>query len=83
MAFDDLVRLLMEITGRKRPLFHLSESMLRIAGAVAEKLPGAFFSRDAVAFLVGDNGCDIQPLVAEFHLKLTPARQGLAFLGRA
>ena len=83
MAFDDLVRLLMEITGRKRPLVHVPESMLRIAGAVAEKLPGALFSRDAVAFMVADNGCDIQPLVAEFNLKLTPAREGLAFLGRA
>jgi uncharacterized protein YbjT (DUF2867 family) len=83
MAFDELVRLLMEITGHKRPLVHVPESMLRIAGAVAEKLPGALFSRDAVAFLVADNNCDIEPLIAEFHLKLTPARQGLAFLGRA
>ncbi len=83
MAFDDLVRLLMEITGRKRPLVHVSESLLRIAGAVAEKLPGAIFSRDAVAFLVADNDCDIQALIAEFGLTLTPAREGLAYLARA
>lgn len=82
MTFDDLVRLLMEITGRKRPIVHVPESLLLIAGAVAEKLPGALFSRDAVAFLVADNDCDIQPLVAEFGITLTPAREGLAYLAR-
>lgn len=82
MTFDELVRLVMEITGHKRPIVHAPESLLLIAGAVAEKLPGALFSRDAVAFLVADNDCDIQPLVAEFGLALTPAREGLAYLAR-
>jgi NADH dehydrogenase len=82
MTFDELVRLVMEITGRRRPIVHVPEKMLLIAGAVAEKLPGAFFSRDAVAFLVADNDCDIQPLVAAFGLTLTPARDGLAYLAR-
>jgi uncharacterized protein YbjT (DUF2867 family) len=82
MTFDDLVRLLMEITGYRRPIVHVSESLLLMAGAVAEKLPGAFFSRDAVAFLVADNDCEIEPLVAEFGIKLTPAREGLAYLAR-
>ena len=65
LTFDDLVRLLMEITGRRRPLLHVPENLLLIAGAIAEKLPGALFSRDAVAFLVADNDCEIQPLLAE------------------
>jgi len=82
MAFDDLVRLVMEITGRRRPIVHLPEALLLAAGAVAEKLPGALFSRDAVAFLVADNDCDIKPLTAEFGLTLTPARTGLAYLAR-
>jgi uncharacterized protein YbjT (DUF2867 family) len=82
MTFDELVRLVMEITGHKRPIVHVPESLLLVAGAVAEKLPGALFSRDAVAFLVADNDCDIQPLVAEFGLAFTPAREGLAYLAR-
>jgi uncharacterized protein YbjT (DUF2867 family) len=82
MTFDELVRLVMEIAGHKRPIVHAPESLLLIAGAVAEKLPGALFSRDAVAFLVADNDCDIQPLVAEFGLTLTPARDGFAYLAR-
>jgi uncharacterized protein YbjT (DUF2867 family) len=82
MSFDDLVRLVMEIIGRRRPIVHLPETLLRFAGAVAEKLPGALFSRDAVAFLVADNDGDIKPLIAEFGLILTPAREGLAYLAR-
>ncbi len=82
MSFDDLVRLVMEIIGRRRPLVHVPEALLLIAGAVAEKLPGALFSRDAVAFLVADNDCDIKPLTAEFGLALTPARDGLAYLAQ-
>jgi uncharacterized protein YbjT (DUF2867 family) len=80
MTFDELVRLVMEITGHQRPIVHVPESLLLLAGTVAEKLPGALFSRDAVAFLVADNDCDIQPLMAEFGLALTPAREGLAYL---
>ncbi len=83
MTFDDLVLLLMDVTGRRRPILHIPERMLLMAGAVAEKLPGALFSRDAVAFLVADNDCEIQPLVTEFGLTLTPIRQGLAYLARA
>lgn len=82
MSFDDLVRLVMEITGRRRPLVHVPEALLLIAGAIAERLPGALFSRDAVAFLVADNDCDIKPLTAEFGLALTSARDGLAYLAQ-
>lgn len=82
MTFDGLVRLVMGITGRRRPIVHVPEAMLLIAGAIAEKLPGALFSRAAVAFLVADNGCDTKPLTAEFGLTLTPARDGLAYLAR-
>jgi NADH dehydrogenase len=83
MAFDDLVRLVMEITGRRRPIMHVPETLLLIAGTIAEKLPGALFSRDAVAFLVADNDCDTKPLTAEFGLTLTPARDGLVYLASA
>ena len=80
MSFDGLVRLVMELTGRRRPILHLPETLLMLAGAVAEKLPGALFSRAAVAFLLTDNDCDLKPLTAEFGLTLTPAREGLAYL---
>jgi uncharacterized protein YbjT (DUF2867 family) len=80
MSFDALVRLVMKITGRRRPIVHLPEPLLRAAGTIAQKLPGAVFSPDVVDFLMADNRCNIKPLVAEFGLKLTPARAGLAYL---
>ncbi|MGO9604826.1 MAG: SDR family NAD(P)-dependent oxidoreductase [Candidatus Binataceae bacterium] len=82
MAFDDLMRLIMEITGRPRPIFHIPEAMMRAAGAIAEKLPKPMLSRDAATFVTADNACDIGPLVKEFGIQLTPARQGLAYLAR-
>ncbi|HKM99730.1 MAG TPA: NAD-dependent epimerase/dehydratase family protein [Candidatus Binataceae bacterium] len=80
MTFDDLMRLIMEITGRRRPLFHIPEGVMRAAGVIAEKLPKPMFSRDAVTFVTADNACDIGALVKEFGIQLTPARQGLAYL---
>lgn len=80
MSFDDLVRIVMEITGRHRPIVHVPEGLLRMAGTAAEMIPGALFSRDAVAFLVADNSCDIGPLAAEFGIRLTPVREGLSYL---
>jgi NADH dehydrogenase len=82
MTFDELIRLVMEITGRRRPIVHIPEALMRAAGAIAEKLPWALFSRDAVTFVTADNACDIGPLVAEFGIQLTPAREGMAYLAR-
>jgi uncharacterized protein YbjT (DUF2867 family) len=80
MTFDDLIRLVMEITGRHRLIIHVPEAIMRLAGAAAEMLPVALFSRDAASFLLADNAGDIKPLVEEFGIKLTPAREGLAYL---
>ena len=80
MTFDDLIRLVMEITGRHRLILHVSEAIMRLAGAAAEMLPVALFSRDAASFLLADNAGDIKPLVEEFGIKLTPAREGLAYM---
>lgn len=80
MTFDDLIRLVMDITGRHRLIIHVPEAVMRLAGAAAEVLPVALFSRDAASFLLADNAGDIKPLVEEFGIKLTPAREGLAYL---
>ena len=82
MTFDDMIRLIMEITGRRRPILHIPESLMRMVGAVGEKLPRPLLSRDAVTFVTADNACDIAPLVKEFGIRLTPAREGMAYLAR-
>ena len=82
ITFDELIRLIMKITGRRRPILHIPEALMRAAGAIAEQLPRPLLSRDAATFVTADNACDIAPLVAEFGIKLTPAREGMAYLAR-
>ena len=81
MTFDDLIRLVMKISGRRRPIVHIPEAPMRAAAALAEKLPRPPITRDALAFVLADNLCNIEPLVAEFGIKLTPASVGLKYLG--
>jgi NADH dehydrogenase len=81
MSFDEFVKLLMEVTGRRRFIIHIPERVMRAIGAVAERLPKPLLSRDAVTFVTADNACNIAPLIEEFGIRLTPAREGLAYLG--
>lgn len=83
MTFDEFVRLIMEITGRRRPLVHIPEPLMRAAGLCGEMMPRPLFSRDAVTFVVADNVCEVRPLLAEFGIALTPPRDGMAYLRRA
>jgi uncharacterized protein YbjT (DUF2867 family) len=82
MTFDDLIRLIMDLTGHRRPIVHVPESVMRAMGAIAEMLPTPPLSRDAVTFVTADNACDIAPLVAEFGVQLTPARVGMQYLAK-
>jgi uncharacterized protein YbjT (DUF2867 family) len=82
MTFDDLIRLIMELTGHRRPIVHVPESVMRAMGAIAEMLPTPPLSRDAVTFVTADNACDIAPLVAEFGIQLTSARVGMRYLAK-
>jgi uncharacterized protein YbjT (DUF2867 family) len=83
MSFDDFMRLLMDVTGRHRPLVHVPEGLLRVVGRMAEKLPRPVLSADAVTFLTADHLCDTQPLIAALGVRLTPLRQALSYLAPA
>ncbi len=83
MTFDEFVKLVMEITGRRRPIVHVPERLMRAVAAIVEKLPGALLSRDALTFVIADNPCDIGPLVQEFGVWPTPARMGMRYLAQA
>jgi len=80
MTFDEMMRVIMDASRHRRPLFHIPEGAMRAAGAVLEKLPTPLLSRDAVTFVTADNACDIKPLVEEFGINLTPARVGMWYL---
>jgi NADH dehydrogenase len=80
MTFDEMIRILMEVTGRRRPIIHIPESAMRAGASLLEMLPTPLLSRDAVTFVTADNATDIKSLVAEFGIQLTPMRQGLRYL---
>jgi len=82
MSFDEMMRIIMDASGHRRPLFHIPEGIMRAAGGLLEKLPKPLLSRDAVTFVTADNACDIKPLIDEFGINLTPARVGMAYLAR-
>jgi uncharacterized protein YbjT (DUF2867 family) len=80
MTFDEMIRILMEVTGRRRPIIHIPEGAMRAGASMLEMLPTPLLSRDAVTFVTADNATDIVPLIAEFGIQLTPLRQGLRYL---
>jgi uncharacterized protein YbjT (DUF2867 family) len=80
MSFDEMIRILMEVTGRRRPIIHIPEGAMRAGASLLELLPTPMLSRDAVTFVTADNATNIGPLIAEFGIKLTPLRQGLKYL---
>jgi len=80
MTFDEMIRILMDVTGHRRPIIHIPEGLMRAGASLLEKLPTPMLSRDAVTFVTADNATDIKPLVAEFGIQLTPLRQGLQYL---
>ncbi len=80
MTFDEMIRIMMEVTGRRRPILHIPEGLMRMGASVLEKLPTPLLSGDAVTFVTADNATDIKPLVAEFGIQLTPLREGLRYL---
>jgi uncharacterized protein YbjT (DUF2867 family) len=80
MTFDEMMRIIMDASGHRRPLFHIPESIMRGVGGMLEKLPKPLLSRDAVTFVTADNACNIKPLIDEFGINLTPARIGMAYL---
>ncbi len=82
MTFDEMMRIIMDASGHRRPLFHIPEGIMRAVGGLMEKLPKPVLSRDAVTFVTADNACDNQLLLKEFGIKLTPARVGMAYLSK-
>lgn len=80
MTFDEMIRILMDVTGHRRPIIHIPEGLMRAGASVLEKLPTPLLSRDAVTFVTADNATDIKPLIAEFGIQLIPLRQGLQYL---
>jgi uncharacterized protein YbjT (DUF2867 family) len=82
MTMDEILRVMMEVRGKRKPLIHFPLWMPKLAGFFLQVLPKPPLSPDAVDFAIGDALADTGPLLEAFDLKLTPLQDGLArYLG--
>jgi uncharacterized protein YbjT (DUF2867 family) len=78
MSMDGVLRTMLSVMGKRRPLFHVPAFAPKAAGFVLQALPKPPLSPDAVDFLTGDAVADTGALLQAFNIRLTPLREGLA-----
>jgi len=78
MTMDEILRVMMEVRGKRKPLIHFPVWMPKLAAFFLQVLPKPPLSPDAVDFAVGDVLADTGPLLEAFDVNLTPLREGLA-----
>lgn len=71
LSFRDIIRYILEVTGRKRRLFEVPMGLARFQAKVAERLPGKPFTQDQLLLLQKDNVVSEGALTFE-ALGLTP-----------
>jgi len=80
LSMNEVLRTMMEVRRRPKPLVHFPAWMPKLAGALLQYLPKPPLSPDAVSFLTGDALADTRALVEAFRVELTPLREGLGYL---
>jgi uncharacterized protein YbjT (DUF2867 family) len=81
LTMDEVLRTMLDVMGKRKPLIHAPAAIPRAVGALMEvlPLPKRPLSRDAVTFITMDAVADNTALLRVFpDLRLTPLRDGLA-----
>jgi len=78
MDMDQILAVMMDVRGKRKPLVHFPPALPKLAGFFLQLLPKPPLSPEAVDFATGDALADTGPLLAAFPLRLTPLREGLA-----
>src|SRR6185436_19709913 len=81
LTMDGVLRTLLEVMGKKKPLLHGPAALPRLAGRLFQLIPFGTkpLSPDAVTFITMDALADNTALLKAFpDLKLTPLKEGLA-----
>lgn len=77
LTLEDMLKTLFQIVGLRRYLLSVPQSLARFGGSVLQTLPYSLLSSNAIDFIAEDFIADTGPLLANFHLKLTPFQEGL------
>jgi NADH dehydrogenase len=78
LTMDEVVRAALKAAGKKRPLLHQPNWLMKIVASVVQCAPGRPLTPDAIDFITMDGVADTGPLTEAFGLRLTPIDEGLA-----
>jgi uncharacterized protein YbjT (DUF2867 family) len=78
LTMNDVLRTMMEVRRKAKPLVHFPAFMPKLAGFFLQVLPKPPLSPDAVDFATADAVADTSKLLQEFDLTLTPLPAGLS-----
>jgi NADH dehydrogenase len=78
LSMNDVLRVMMEIRGKVKPLIHFPVFLPKLAGFFLQVLPKPPLSPEAVDFGTAEALADTDRLLKEFDLRLTPLRDGLS-----
>ncbi len=66
LSMDEVLRIVMRVIERKKPILHVPLELARLGGLLLEPLPGQLLSRDAVDFVVQSAVADNSELLRRF-----------------
>jgi uncharacterized protein YbjT (DUF2867 family) len=78
MTMNEVLRTMMEVRGKVKPLVHFPVWTAKLAGSLLQVLPSPPLSPEAVDFAIGDALADTTALLQHFDITLTTLRDGLA-----
>jgi uncharacterized protein YbjT (DUF2867 family) len=83
VTMRDVARTAIEVMGRRRLLMAAPKPVMKLAGAVAQYVPGRPLTPNAVEFVTQDALADNSALEEKLGMKTTPLREGLGtYLGK-
>jgi NADH dehydrogenase len=80
LTMDEIIRTMLEVMGKRRPLLHSPVGLMKLATAPLTLLPTPPLSPGEVEFVVMEEPVDNGALLRDFGLRLTTLRKGLAYL---
>jgi uncharacterized protein YbjT (DUF2867 family) len=84
MTMNEVVRTALRVAGRRRPLLHAPEVLLKLAAWPLQFLPRPPLTPEAVDFVNQPATVDVGPLLAALPRRLTTLEEGLrTYLGRS
>ena len=77
LSMDDVMRTVMRVVGKRRPLIHQPAWLVKIPASVVQYLPNAPLSPGAIDFITMDERVDPSAAEAVFGVSIAPLETGL------